>query len=61
MGTAGERHGNGRGTAWERHGMCESALRLPYKKLLQTTANARTGSKYDGPVYTDCTSWEKIT
>jgi hypothetical protein len=23
----GEQHGNGMGTAWERHGMCESALR----------------------------------
>jgi hypothetical protein len=26
-GTAGKRHGNGMGTAWERHGMCESAFR----------------------------------
>jgi hypothetical protein len=23
--TAGEQQGNGMGTAWERHGMCESA------------------------------------
>jgi hypothetical protein len=23
------RQGNGRGTSWERHGMCESALKLP--------------------------------
>jgi hypothetical protein len=28
-GTAGEQHGNGRRTAWERHGMCESAFNLP--------------------------------
>jgi hypothetical protein len=27
--TAGEQQGNGMGTAWERHGMCESALREP--------------------------------
>jgi hypothetical protein len=26
---AGSRQGRGRGTAWERHSMCESALRLP--------------------------------
>jgi hypothetical protein len=25
-GTAGEQQGNGMGTAWERHGMCESAF-----------------------------------
>jgi hypothetical protein len=30
-GTAGKRKGNGMGTAWERHGMCESALRKPIK------------------------------
>jgi hypothetical protein len=24
---AGEQQGNGMGTAWERHGMCESALK----------------------------------
>jgi hypothetical protein len=24
---AGERHGSGMGTAWERHGMCKSAFR----------------------------------
>ena len=27
-GTAGERHGRGMGTAWERHVLCESALNL---------------------------------
>jgi uncharacterized protein len=27
-GTAGEWQGNGMGTAWERHGMCESALNV---------------------------------
>jgi hypothetical protein len=27
MGTAGERQGNGMGTAWERHGMCEAAFK----------------------------------
>jgi hypothetical protein len=27
FGTVGEWQGSGRGTAWERHGMCESALR----------------------------------
>jgi hypothetical protein len=25
--TAGEQQGNGMGTAWELHGMCESALK----------------------------------
>jgi hypothetical protein len=29
-GMARERQGNGRGTAWERYGMCESALKLPF-------------------------------
>jgi hypothetical protein len=28
--TAGSRQGNGMGTAWERHGMCESALNLQF-------------------------------
>jgi hypothetical protein len=28
-GTAGEQHGNVMGTAWERHGMCESAFKRP--------------------------------
>jgi hypothetical protein len=28
-GMAGEQQGNGMGTAWERHGMCESALNVP--------------------------------
>jgi hypothetical protein len=32
--TAGEQQGNGMGTAWERHGMCESALRLCHHLLL---------------------------
>jgi hypothetical protein len=27
--TAGEQQGNGMGTAWERHCMCESALKRP--------------------------------
>jgi hypothetical protein len=31
-GTAGEQHGNGMGTAWELHGMCESALRATANK-----------------------------
>jgi hypothetical protein len=30
---AGERQGNGMGTAWERHGMCESAFRGTRNKL----------------------------
>jgi hypothetical protein len=49
---AGERQGNGMGTAWERHGMCESALRLPEfldNRQMVVTSALHTGRLYPLP------------
>jgi hypothetical protein len=48
--TAGEQQGNGMGTAWERHGMCESALRLP-DSVTSTLEGGRLSALHTGRLY----------
>jgi hypothetical protein len=47
---AGDRQGNGMGTAWERHGMCESALRLP-DSMTSALESGRLSAIHTGRLY----------
>ena len=44
-GMARERHGNGMGTAWARHAMCESALNVPKRPVITTKWRRYVGTE----------------